>query len=265
MKFSAAIALIGLMTVAALPLHAEEPNFGPEIRYTPEQRFAVPVSKVTGLNNAKNVVIKEVPLSSLPDFVRIQVETLAETCTKSADNKKLMKFYRYTSDAARDNSLSPSYLADMSGLAGKEQQACVLGNMCTKDGCFLVGYNSTAYEKWGQQFVFRQKGWEYKKVKDDKVKAELTVFYLNTACKAAPAADKKDKDDKGCLAKRVWLDNGFVEYKEGGMMDNVAPYPEQQQPEDATDEQQQQPEQQDDTPAPSSAAPSDAPPADTQQ
>ncbi len=253
MKYSLAfLALAGLISIAISPALAQtEQNFGPDIKYDPDHRFAMPVSKVTGLNNAKNVVIKEVTLSSLPDFMRIQAETLAETCTKSVDNKKLIKFYRYTSDATRDNALSASYLFDLAGLASKPQETCVLGNVCTKDGCFLVGYISTAYEKWSQHFFVRQKSWEHKKVDDPKTKATFTIFNLMTKCKTDASSDKDDKE--GCLARRVWLERGFVEYKEGNMLDNVAPFVEPT-PEEAP-EQEASPDD--------DATPTPAPPADT--
>ncbi len=234
MKYSLAFAaILGFLSFVALPVvAAEQPYYGPEIRYKPEQRFAVPTNKATGLNNAKNVVIKEVTLSAVPEFIRIQAETLAETCTKDVENKKLLKFYRYTSDATRDNSLSASYLIDLAGVADKPQQACVLGNACTKDGCMLVGYGSTAYEKWSQHFMFRHKSWEHKNVEDSKLKTILTIFELTTKCKGAAAEGKKE--DAGCVVKRVWLESGFVEYKNGGMLDNVTPFIETA-PEEAPD------------------------------
>ena len=227
MKHSLAfIVLAGFIGFVACPANAQtEQNFGPDIKYSPEQRFAVPVSKVTGLNNAKNVVIKEVTLSASPEFIRIQAETLAQTCSGDAEHKKLIKIYRYTSDATRDNNLSASYIFDLAGLASKPQQPCVVGDACNKDGCYLIGYASTAYEKWSQHFSFRQKTWDHKRVDDSKSKSQFTVLHLMTKCK-----DKKDdKEDKeGCLAKRVWLERGFVEYREGNMLDNVSPFIEQE-------------------------------------
>lgn len=228
MKYSLAFAAIfGFLTFVAEPAlsadaPAPQPNFGPEIRYKPEQRFAVPTNKATGLNNAKNVVIKEVSLSSLPEYMRIQADTLSETCTKDIENKKLLKFYRYTSDATRDNSVSASYLIDFAGWADKPMQTCVLGTACNKDGCMLVGYNSTAYEKWNQHFILRQKSWEHKNLEDSRLKTILTVFGLTTKCKGTPPADKKEDD--GCPVQRIWLESGFVEYKNGGMLDNVMPF-----------------------------------------
>lgn len=254
--------LAGLLGLTSLPAHAQtEQNFGPEIRYAPEQRFAMPVSKATGLNNAKNVVIKEVSLNAVPEFIRIQAETLAETCTKDIENKKLIKFYRYTSDATRDNAVSASYILDLTGWASKPQQACVLGNACTKDGCYMVGYNSTAYEKWGQHFSFRQKEWEYKNLEDSKLKAILTVFNIMTKCKADP--EKKDNKEN-CWVKRVWLERGFVEYKEGALLDNVSPFVEPTPVEIPQTSEDALPE--DVVPVPPSAAPSNVPtdtPSDT--
>ncbi|NDE90903.1 MAG: hypothetical protein EB059_07185 [Alphaproteobacteria bacterium] len=181
-----------------------------EIRYNPKERFAMPASKSSGLKAATNVVIKEIEFNRLPEFIKNQVDFIAGDCTKSGENKKYIKYYRYVSDLTRDGGLSGNYLVDLSGLADKPQQACMVDSACNKEGCMLVGYLSTAYEKWERHFFVRNKNWKYTHVENHQAKATLTVLDFTQEC---PKSSSESSDK--CLSRRLWLENGLKEYNPG--------------------------------------------------
>ena len=211
MEKLAAITLV-LGFFFALPAFAE--MTGPDMKYTPEERFKVPVNKSTGLSGATNVVIKEVRFDELPEFVQKQAEVIARECTFEASNRKLMKFYRYTSDMTRDNGLFPNYFVDLAGLIGKPQRQCIVGRACADGECHLVGYNSTAPNQWGQHFVIQQKDWSSKQVEEQASKTPLTIFSLESRLICADRGkDKEDDDsDRSCTAEYIWLGNGLVQF-----------------------------------------------------
>ena len=178
------------------------------IKYNSKERLTVPASKSNGLKAASNVVIKEVEFSKLPEFIQGQADFIANDCTKSPDNKKLMKYYRYVSDLTRDAGFSANYLIDLSGLEDKPQQACMVDSACTKDGCMLVGFLSTAYEKWERHFFVRNKSWKYTNVENAKSKSVLTVLDLTQVCRKTASSDNSEP----CVSRRLWLENGLKEY-----------------------------------------------------
>ncbi|MBY0427762.1 MAG: hypothetical protein K2Q32_00910 [Alphaproteobacteria bacterium] len=224
-----------------------------EIRYNPKERFAMPANKSNGLKAATNVVIKEVEFNQLPEFIQNQADFIAGDCTKSGENKKYIKYYRYVSDLTRDGGFSGNYLADLSGLADKPQQACMVDSACNKDGCMLVGYLSTAYEKWERQFFVRNKSWKYTHVENQAAKTTLTVLDFTQECPKS-SAETGDK----CLTRHLWLESGLKEYNPNAV-DSFF----QQLPEEVTEPVQEQPAVEEGVPAeaaPAEAAP-EAPPA----
>ena len=205
MKFVLALLVVLCFQTQSANAYQQNNN---EIRYNPKERLAMPASKSNGLKAATNVVIKEVEFSKLPEFIKGQADFIANDCTQSPDNKKLMKFYRYVSDLTRDAGFSSNYLIDLSGLAGKTQQACMVDSACTKDGCMLVGFLSTAYEKWERHFFVRNKSWKHTNVENPKSKSVLTVLDLTQVC-LKPGSST---DGDSCLSRRLWLENGLKEY-----------------------------------------------------
>lgn len=206
--------LLALAVTLLFPFHmayAYQQSPSGEIRYNPKERLTMPASKTNGLKAATNVVIKEVNFTSLPQFIQNQADIIADDCTKSGENKKLIKFYRYVSDATRDAGLSANYLVDLSGLSSKSQQACMVDSACNDDGCMLVGYLSTAYEKWDRHFFVRNKSWKYTHVENPHTKSVLTVFDLTETCKKTTGSGGASGDET-CTSRRLWLENGFRDY-----------------------------------------------------
>ncbi len=219
-QFLAVIVGTGFLWLAGVPAWAQS-GYGSEMDGSLPEQSSLPYVSIGSAGvgsewkHASNVVLKPVAFNSLPEFIRIQAETLARDCTSSVDNATLIKSYRYTSDVTRDNSLSASYLLDFDGIASKPQRACALGEACNKEGCYLVGYDAIAAGKWNQHFMVRQKRWERLYMEDPKTKAALLVFHLMTQCNADLSEEKKD----ACLVKRVWLERGFIEFKDDSMVD----------------------------------------------
>jgi hypothetical protein len=243
----------GLMLVLAFCLHAQmgfayQQSNG-EIRYNIKERLAMPASKLNGLKAATNVVIKEVEFSQLPEFIQNQADYIAGDCTKSGENKKYIKYYRYVSDLTRDSGFSANYLADLSALADKPQQACMVDSACNKEGCMLVGYLSTAYEKWERHFFHRNKSWKYTNVENKQAKSTLTVLDFAQECV------KSSDDSEKCTSRRLWLESGLREYNPNAV-DSFF----QQPPEEAPEPSQPAPV---DTSAPDDAAPSAETPTET--
>lgn len=252
MKFG--LAMVLLFCLQAQMGFAYQQSNG-EIRYNIKERLAMPASKLNGLKAATNVVIKEVDFSQLPEFIKNQADYIAGDCTKSGENKKYIKYYRYVSDLTRDAALSANYLADLSGLADMPQQACMVDTACNKDGCMLVGYLSTAFEKWERHFFHRNKSWKYTNVENKQAKTTLTVLDFAQEC-----VKLSSDDGEKCTSRRLWLESGLREYNPNAA-DSFFQQPPDEVPEPAQQAAPEEPAAAEDAAVPSSTLPpEDAPP-----
>lgn len=219
MKAVPFFAILALCLCVSQPVLAQTyvtPDENGDIKYDPEQRFAVPVNKNTGLSGATNVVMKEVNYDGLPEFIQKQVDLISKDCVNDEKAARNLRFYRYTSDMTRDNGLSPNYLVDLATFADKTQKSCIVGLACEKGECYLVGYNSSAYEQWGLHFMARQSSWAPKKTRDPKTDMEMTLIDIASkdSCKTSRREASMQNGEKVCNTSYIWLDTGFVQHED---------------------------------------------------
>jgi hypothetical protein len=216
-------ACLALLVVVALPAAAQ--NAPPKVRdangeisYSLDEAYMVPIDKAGMYEAASNVAFKEVPFSALPDFLSGQATSLAKDCTGEEKNTRLIKYYRYMSDYARNLGRSPNYIFDLMGFEGQIMRSCILGHACRDHECYLVGYAAQGGDMWQQSFTIRQRGWTHKleksTLKDAKPTDKLFLIPIASQAFCPPAdPDKPPTEASSCVVDHIWFETGMQQYQ----------------------------------------------------
>lgn len=162
-------------------------------------------------NGAINATLREQMKDDAPDFIRGQMELIAKDCSGDAANVRLIKAYRYISARTRRLNASSDYILDPSGLAARADRACVIGRICAEDGvCVLLGYRSTGYQQWEQDFVQRAARWELMPIEGPRGEDNLSALRLYAP---GPCLDAQKPPGEGgaaeCPTDYIWTDTGL--------------------------------------------------------
>lgn len=129
------------------------------MRFNPDNRFSKPADPVVMFRDAENVVLLDLGVSDLPEFIQGEIQGMLASCPAGKKGTSGIKVYSYVSDLIRSRGLSPNYVVDFSGFASNAQSSCASNSLCNEDGCLLVTYNSFGYNQWKRDAQIRNKGW----------------------------------------------------------------------------------------------------------
>lgn len=199
--------------VFAAPAQKEEPvNEASTVRtFDRLKRFAKPIDPIIEYRNAQNVVLLDVPLHELPEAIRNDLQQTFSACPNIISTGGI-KAFSYVADTLRARGLSANYLIDFTKLVGKK--SCAANETCGEDGCQLISYNSTGFNKWRKDQTLTIHSWALKQVDDQRANplpqlkkpTILSVFEMTEKCK-----DQKATDDL-CQSYHIWLSGGLNTY-----------------------------------------------------
>jgi hypothetical protein len=174
------------------------------------ERFYVPPDDEMDTQAASSVVIREISFNKLPDALQEDMKTLLTECVPGSMDETLpkLRLYSYVSDRQRDRDLPASYFLDTRGVFAVGQKTCAIGDVCTKDGCHMLGFNAEGEDNWNVQKSVRIMNWGVAQAKPPKNEPMVTYFQLMTK----EACDDPNASATGCVQNYIWAPSGFIRY-----------------------------------------------------
>lgn len=178
--------------------------------YSREQRMAVASNEYP--DNANNVLMQEVQLSSTPPFFKQLIAQVVAECTDSPYGASAVKAYQYVSDRTRRLKLPASYVFDFSELQNAQIKPCSYEPVCSDNGCLLWGYMPDGNGGWDQSFIMPVQKWGFENRPQPQNRASLGLFkteILPANCESVGGVLQNGT----CSVDYIWQMGGLIPYK----------------------------------------------------
>jgi len=165
----------------------------------------------------ENVVVAAINPIQLPDSIQDDLKDKLLRCGGDSKQMESLLVYSWQSAWHREHKSSLSYLVDFSSLppvvkqgvgVAVDGQKCLLGDVCTDEGCLLMGYSPVPGKViWNQDFEVRSTHTQLVAVPASKTKNSLEIRILSNKKDCAQAKGIQTK--KGCLRRFAWRKFGL--------------------------------------------------------